>query len=250
MYPLLSKFYNYRHTLTYFSIYNHSCSPPTTHTHASFLPKSIYICIYTLNSLLAILFRYLFCADMFMLSMLMIRCPDSRVSSYSGSGYFRFFARMESCDTSVITLPSGMVCLRMGRCHPLVQRPADLWSSNLHNSGLRSLVGHNFSGTHFPLVWVRCSVAPRTEQSARTPKEKKSFSEGKGKNYFPLHPKNRICLRSRGSHKTLALPERVVCGRGPLFNCILPLEYFVVTVTSGYIPPRKMPIMDPQQRVE
>lgn len=99
----------------------------------------------------------------------------------------------------------------MGRCHPLVQRPADLWSSNLHSSGLRSLVGHNFSGTHFPLVWVRCSVAPRTEQSARTPKEKKSFSEGKGKNYFPLHPKNRICLRSRGSHKTLALPERVVC---------------------------------------
>lgn len=157
---------------------------------------------------------------------------------------------MESCDTSVITLPSGMVCLQMGRCHPLVQRPADLWSSNLHNSGLRSLVGHNFSGTHFPLVWVRCIVAPWTEQSARTPKEKKSFSEGKGKNYFPLHPKNRICLRSRGSHKTLALPERVVCGRGPLFNCILPLEYFVVTVTSGYIPPRKMPIMDPQQRVE
>lgn len=41
-----------------------------------------------------------------------------------------------------------------------------------------------------------------------------------------------------------------MCGRGPLFNCILPLEYFVVTVTSGYIPPRKMPIMDPQQRIE
>lgn len=139
----------------------------------------------------------------------------------------------------------------MGRCHPLVQRPADLWSSNLHSSGLRSLVGHNFSGTHFPLVWVRCSVAPRTEQSARTPKEKKSFSGREREKLLPPPPKKSHMFKvTRISQNSRFTWKSGVCGRGPLFNCILPLEYFVVTVTSGYIPPRKMPIMDPQQRVE
>lgn len=91
----------------------------------------------------------------------------------------------------------------------MVQRPV-IWSTNPRVS----LVGHYFSGTPFPLVLPGSgATVPRglDNKCAHAAIKREKRWKARKRKCLLLPPKNRICLRSRGSHKTT-----LACARTPL----------------------------------